>query len=114
MKQFEELSDNQIVDDCMWLLEKFLNKTLPRPVNMQRSHWLTNKHFYGSYSFPSMDTQRNNVVVGKDLAESFYNYNKKPVLLFAGEATDEINSGYVHGAVASGWRVGSEIIDYYY
>lgn len=113
MKQFEEINDIQLIDDCMWLLEKFLNKSLPRPQNMRRSHWLTNKYFLGSYSFPSMDTQEHNVAVGKDLGESIYNTDKKPVLLFAGEATNEKYSGYVHGAVESGWRVGNEIIDYY-
>jgi len=113
MKQFEEVSDDQLIDNCMWLLEKFLGKSLPRPINMQRSHWLTNKNFLGSYSFPTMDTQANNVVPGKHLAETLYSNDKKPVLLFAGEATDENYSGYVHGAVASGWRAAAEILDYY-
>lgn len=81
MKQFEERSGNQLIDDCMWLLEKFLGKSLPRPINMQRSHWfwLINKNFLGSYSFPSMDTQAHKVVLGKDLAESIYSNDKKHI-----------------------------------
>lgn len=113
LKQFEEISDSQLIDDCMWLFEKFLGKTLPRPINMRRSRWLTNKYFLGSYSFASMETQAQNVTVTKDLAEALSNEDGKPILLISGEATDEINFGYVHGAVASGWRAADEILDYY-
>lgn len=113
LKKFEEISDNQLIDDCMWLLEKFLGKTLPRPIGMQRSRWMTSKHFLGSYSYGSMDAQAHNVVLGKDLAESLYDDESKPIVLIAGEATDNVNSGYVHGAVSSGWRAADEILDYY-
>ncbi|KAJ6645491.1 Peroxisomal N(1)-acetyl-spermine/spermidine oxidase [Pseudolycoriella hygida] len=112
IRKFEEISDSQLIDDCMWLLEKFLGRTLPRAINVQRSHWLTNKYFLGSYSFGSMATQENDVALGKDLAETL-SHDGKPVVLLAGEATDESNSGYVHGAVDSGWRAAREILHYY-
>lgn len=113
VKQFESITDEQLIVDCMWLLEKFLGKSLPHPVNMRRSRWLKNKYFCGSYSYASMATQAHNVVMGADLGETLYDDEDKPIVLFAGEATDENNSGYVHGAVNSGWRVAEEIIDYY-
>ncbi|KAJ6636279.1 Peroxisomal N(1)-acetyl-spermine/spermidine oxidase [Pseudolycoriella hygida] len=112
MKHFEEMSDSQLVDDTMWLLEKFLGKSLPRPINMQRNKWKTNKYFLGTYSYMSMASQEHNVVPSVDLAETIYSDNKKPVLVFAGEATDEY-SGYVHGAVGSGFRSANEIINHY-
>ncbi|KAJ6633138.1 Peroxisomal N(1)-acetyl-spermine/spermidine oxidase, partial [Pseudolycoriella hygida] len=105
IRQFEEVSDDQLIDGCMWLLEKFLGKTLPRPINMRRSHWLTNKYFLGSYSYGSMDSQTQNVVWGEDLGEALYDSNHKPTLFISGEATDKLSSGYVHGAVNSGWRI---------
>ncbi len=113
IKQFEEISDKQLIDDCMWLLEKFLGRTLPRPTDMRRNRWMSSKYFLGTYSYESMDSQTHNVEPGKDLGETLYSQDKKPILLVAGEATDEDHSGYVHGAVASGWRAANEILDYY-
>ncbi|KAJ6636278.1 Peroxisomal N(1)-acetyl-spermine/spermidine oxidase [Pseudolycoriella hygida] len=110
MKQFEEISDQQLINDSMWLLEKFLGRTLPRPINMRRSKWMSNKYFLGSYSFTSIDNEFNDF---KDLGEAICNGENKPILLFAGEATEEVNSGYVHGAVSSGWRVAGEIVEHY-
>lgn len=113
IKQFEEISDSQLIDDCMWLLEKFLGRILPRPISMRRSRWMTSKYFLGSYSYGSMDAQVHNVAMGKDLGETLYANASKPIVLIAGEATDYFNSGYVHGAVASGWRAADEILNYY-
>lgn len=111
--QFEETSNKQLIDDCMWLLEKFLGRSLPRPINMRRSHWMANKHFLGSYSFLSVDVEGLNVLPTKVLAEPLYGHDNQPIVLFAGEATDQFSPGYVHGAVASGWRAAKEIVDYY-
>ncbi|KAG4077866.1 hypothetical protein HA402_013800 [Bradysia odoriphaga] len=113
IKQFEEISDEQLIDDCMWLLEKFLGRTLPRPINMRRNRWMTSKYFLGSYSYGSMKAQANNVSLHNDLGETLSSSGNKPVLLVSGEATDEFNSGYVHGAVMSGFRSASDILDYY-
>lgn len=113
VRKFEEISDSQLIDDCMWLLEKFLGKPLPRPIGMRRSHWLTNEYFFGSYSYGSMATQAHNVVMGTDLAETLYDDKGKPILLMAGEATDVKDSGYVHGAVSSGFRAANELVEYY-
>lgn len=113
IKQFEEISDEQLIDDSLWLLQKFLGPTIPRPINMRRNRWLSNKYFYGTYSYASMDTQAHNVTFGKDLAETLYSSSNKPIVLIAGEASEEVNSGYVHGAAASGWRAANEISSYY-
>ncbi|KAJ6646207.1 Peroxisomal N(1)-acetyl-spermine/spermidine oxidase, partial [Pseudolycoriella hygida] len=113
LKKFEEITDEQLIDDSMWLLEKFMGKTLPRPINMRRSQWLTNKYFLGSNSYGSMDTQAYNVTMGLDLAETLFDKSDKPILQIAGEASDEFNSGYVHGAVESGWRAAKIISNYY-
>ncbi|XP_037035290.1 spermine oxidase-like [Bradysia coprophila] len=113
IKQFEEISDEQLIDDCVWLMQTFLGPTIPRPINMRRNRWLSNKYFFGTYSYASMDTETHNVTFGKDLAETLYSSSNKPAVLIAGEATEEVNSGYVHGAVASGWRAANEILDYY-
>lgn len=112
IKEFEEISDNQLIDDCMWLLEKFLGRTLPRPRSMQRNRWQSSKYFLGTYSYLSMETEAHNASI-EDLAETVHSDTSKPVLLFAGEATDNNGQGYVHGAVSSGFRVAEEILAYY-
>lgn len=112
MTAFETLSDERLIDDLMWLIEKFMGKTLPLPSNIKRTQWKTNRNFLGSNSFPSMDSEINEATP-MVLAESIVNAHNKPVVLFAGEATHEKYSSYAHGAVASGWRAGDEVLKFY-
>lgn len=111
MNEFETISDEQIVDDTMWLLEKFLQKKLQRPKSMTRTKWLTSPNFLGSYSYNSVDAWKFNIKA-KDLQETLYNLKKKPEVLFAGEHTDELYSSNAHGAVNSGYRAADELISY--
>jgi len=110
--QFEASSDEKIIEDCMWAFEKFLGKSLPKPKTMIKTQWLTNENFLGTYPYPSMDAERENVGI-KDLAESIKNEQGEPVLLFAGDATDEKYSGNTHAGVRSGFRAADEIISLY-
>lgn len=109
IKQFEMAEDSKLIDDCMWLLEKFMKKSMKRPMNMKRSRWLTNENFLGSYSHPSLTSDTKSI---QNLAEPLFSTDDKLALLFAGEATDETFQGYVHGAMRSGWRAAQELIDY--
>ncbi|XP_070491018.1 spermine oxidase-like [Chironomus tepperi] len=112
MKEFETLSDEQIVDDSLWLLEKFLKMSVPRPKTMRRTKWLTNPNFLGSYSYNSVNAWKFNIT-SKDLAQTLYNQMNKPEILFAGEHTDEMYSSNTHGAVNSGFRAANELITYF-
>lgn len=107
--QFEEISDSKLIDDCMWLLEKFLEKPLPRPIEMKRTQWLTNRNFLGSYSYLSIASEKAEATPN-DLAQSLMNSHNKPIVFFAGEATHETYSSYSHGAILSGWRAADELI----
>jgi monoamine oxidase len=107
--EFEAFNDTKVTDDVMWLLETFLGKKLPKPKSMRRTSWQKSKNFLGSYSFHSMATAANKVSP-RHLAQSIVNPVNKPIILFAGEATDEKFSSYAHGAVASGWRAGNELV----
>lgn len=111
INEFEALNDTQLINDSMWLLEKFLGKSLPRPKSMKRSKWMTSKNFLGSYSYLSMAAETNKVSP-KTLGQSLLNTANKPVILFAGEATDENFSSYSNGAVSSGWKAGNELAAY--
>jgi monoamine oxidase len=111
MINFEKLEDEKVIRDCRWLLEKFLGMRVPRPINMKRTRWLTNSNFYGTYSYLSVDADKNEILP-KHLAQSLLNAADKPVILFAGEATDDEFSSNAHGAVNSGWRAAKELIDF--
>lgn len=112
VKDFEKVSDAALIDDVMWLLEKFLSKPLPRPTNMKRSRWLTSRNFLGSYSYLSMDSERTDSKP-EDLAEPLLNADGQPKILFAGEATDKKHSSFSNGAVASGWRAADELLTFF-
>lgn len=104
---FEQLSDDQLINDIMWCLEKFLNQKLPKPISMVRTYWKSNKHFNGAYSYINVDIEKLNRGPNfmKVLAEPIGN------LHFAGEAIDFKYPGYAHGAVNSGYRAAYEIIN---
>lgn len=107
---FTYLTDERILDDCQWLLERSLGRPLPRASRVIRTNWISENNFLGSYSFLSMDTERARVTV-KDLAAPVAYGDRRPILFFAGEATDDFN-GYSNGAVASGYRAGAEVVYY--
>lgn len=109
MKNFETFSDQKIIDDCMWLLEKFLGKKLPKPSYMNRTKWLTNKYFLGSYSYLTFALEQSKVSPN-ELAKPIKKSNGKSFLHFAGEATDTKFPSYAHGAVLSGYRVATEVV----
>lgn len=110
MWEFETYDDQKIISDCLWLLEKFLKKSLNPPINMARSKWLTNENFLGAYSYPSLKCESNST---QCLGQPILNEQGKPVVLFGGEATSKDFQGYVHGAMQSGRRVAQEVIDFY-
>lgn len=110
LADFEKYHETKVLNDSMWLLEKFLGKSLPRPISIVTTKWLTNKNFLGSYSYPSVDATKNKVSA-KDLAQPLFSATK-PVVLFAGEATSEFFAGDTNGAVRSGWKAAKELVAY--
>lgn len=109
VRNFETISEEKLNQDIMWLMEKFLNKKLPKPCKVIRTKWLTNKNFLGTYSYIGMGLQKHHLCP-KDLGEPLRKNNGKPFIHFAGEATDIECPGYAHGAVNSGWRAVDEIL----
>jgi monoamine oxidase len=111
MKAFEARSDADLINDCMWLLQKFLGKTLPRPTNMKRTRWISNRNFLAAYSYVSVEQERSKTSP-KDLAMTLNTSSGKPSVLFAREATDVKFNSYTHGAIASGYRAATELITF--
>ncbi|XP_026805812.1 spermine oxidase-like isoform X1 [Rhopalosiphum maidis] len=111
-RNMERKSLDEIKIGLMYLLNKFLGDkyTIPFPDLVTRSQWGSNSHFYGSYSFHSMNTDKE----GKancQLAKPLINSNGKNILLFGGEATHSSYFSTVHGAIESGWREADRILE---
>ncbi|XP_062559761.1 spermine oxidase-like [Armigeres subalbatus] len=53
--EMERLSDAQIVNDCVFLLEKFTRKKVPQPVRYYCTRWNSNPFIRGSYSYTSVN-----------------------------------------------------------
>lgn len=109
VKTFEELSDEKLIDDCVWVLEKFLNRKIPKPKAMARTRWETNPHFLGTYSYVSVAMEKLNLKP-LNLAEPIRKVDGTPFIHFAGEATDFKYPGCAHSAVDSGYRAANEIL----
>ncbi|XP_049295110.1 uncharacterized protein LOC125770013 [Anopheles funestus] len=53
--EMEALNDEQIVSDCVFILEKFTKKKVPKPVNYYCTRWNSNRYIRGSYSYTSVN-----------------------------------------------------------
>lgn len=108
----ETLPDDMVIDHIMDIMHTFLGKdyNITKPAAMMRSKWTQNKHFRGTYSYRSVESEKVNASA-EILAEPVMK-NQTPVILFAGEATSEKYST-VHGAIGSGWREATRLIKFY-
>uniref|UniRef100_A0A8D8SUJ6 Spermine oxidase n=1 Tax=Cacopsylla melanoneura TaxID=428564 RepID=A0A8D8SUJ6_9HEMI len=99
-RYMESLTDDQVILDSTKLLRHFLssNYTIPDPIRLVRSSWYSNPHFKGSYSCRSLETEAKNTSAA-ELGAPVVNGEGKPVLLFAGEATNPKHYSTVHGAI---------------
>nr|XP_033331047.1 uncharacterized protein LOC117223048 [Megalopta genalis] len=104
----EERTDEEVLQQITEILNNFFSKTynVSNPIAMTRSKWNQNKHFRGAYSYIYIDG------VCESLGEPIIK-NGKPVVLFAGEASDCDNIATVHGAIGTGWREADRLINLY-
>ncbi|XP_015111728.1 protein anon-37Cs [Diachasma alloeum] len=112
IKEMELLPEELVKNQSLWLLTKFFGKlyNLTEPSDMKRTQWNSNENFLGTYSYPSLDTEKHNATV-LDLAKPVMCRNcSRPAIMFAGEATADIY-GTVNGAIGSGWREAERIIN---
>ncbi|XP_044259616.1 spermine oxidase-like isoform X2 [Tribolium madens] len=112
--EVELLSDDVVIDGCMFLLKKFVGGKydITQPEKILRSKWRNNPHFNGCYSYRCLEAEKKNVT-WEDLASPVANSSSKQVLLFAGEATHPIYYSTVHGAIETGYREADRILNLY-
>ena len=100
-EQFEQLSDQHIIDNIMQELRIMYGKDIPEPTSHVITRWHNDPYALGSYSHLSPGVSIDN-----------YQIMGKPVnnrLFFAGEATSLTDPATVHGAYLSGIRAAIEV-----
>lgn len=119
-EHMESLDDSEVLDACVSVLSKFLNREIPVPVSIVRSYWFTNPYIVGSYSNKQLPYDTSDA-----LLETFYEplvadaplhratKVEWPLVLFAGEATDKDFYSTVHGAMRSGFREADRLINFW-
>ncbi len=99
-RMLEQLSDAEIISDCMSVLRTLYGADIPEPEAWQITRWGSDEHAFGSYSF-----------VGVGATEALRDTLAAPLdgrLFFAGEATSREYPATVHGAYLSGLRAAEE------
>lgn len=108
----ESLTEEQIGQDIVEALKKFLNKKdIPQPRKIIRTRWGNNPYTRGSYSFLKVGAAATDVEV---LAEPLMgSESDKPQVCFAGEATHHCHYSTTHGALLTGLREAKRLLDLY-
>lgn len=111
----EKCDDETVAETCAELLRKFTgNQNIPKPRRILRSSWGSSPYFGGSYSFTRVGSTGTDV---EKLAMSLpYTESTKahPLqVLFAGEATHRKFYSTTHGALLSGQREATLLVEMY-
>lgn len=98
----ETMSDTQIINEIMVHLKSIYGNSIPNPTNILRTKWGQNINTFGAYSYATNGTS------SADFDAMELSINDK--LFFAGEHTEIVYRGTVHGAYLSGIREADKII----
>ncbi|KAK5644481.1 hypothetical protein RI129_005781 [Pyrocoelia pectoralis] len=116
LPEIERSSDETIINGIMYTLQTFLSEIYPNislPDKVIRKNWYTDSHFRGAYSFETVESKKLNKPRGEIISEPLLSKDGKPILLFAGEATNPLHHATVHGAIESGFREADRLIQFY-
>ena len=106
----ESLDIAEVSQTCTDLLRRFLaNPSLQKPKRLVVSAWKHDQWACGSYSFCALETPWDSATL---LLEPLME-GRKPVVLFAGEATHYKWYSTIHGARSSGLREAERILNFY-
>ncbi|KAM7419340.1 hypothetical protein PAMA_016452 [Pampus argenteus] len=111
----ERFDDETVAETCTDLLRRFTgNPDIPKPRRILRSSWGSNPYIRGSYSFTRVGSNGGDF---ERLAMPLPYANSTKALplqvLFAGEATHRIYYSTTHGALLSGQREATRLIEMY-
>ncbi|XP_055297514.1 spermine oxidase-like [Sitodiplosis mosellana] len=112
-QKMELKSDADVKAGAERVLRMFLKQwNIPDAKTMVRSKWYSNPLFRGAGACYTLKAEALGANCQK-LAQSIDDSSGKPVVQFAGEATNTKYYSSVHGAVESGWREADRLINLY-
>lgn len=113
IEEMERTPEDLLRMQVMSLLEAFFGKlyNVTEPKEIKRSTWNSNMNFRGTWSYRTLRSDWTNAS-SEDLGSPVI-IKDKPMVLFAGEATDPKDYSTVQGAVVSGWREADRLISHY-
>ncbi|MDE0892479.1 MAG: NAD(P)/FAD-dependent oxidoreductase, partial [Planctomycetota bacterium] len=100
--QMHSQSDSQLVDRLVAVLGDLSGSAPPLPTGSHVTRWGTDPSFLGSYSYWA---------VGSSPADNVSLSLPEGRVHFAGEATDQLYFGTVHGAMLSGMREAGRLLN---
>ncbi|XP_055305018.1 peroxisomal N(1)-acetyl-spermine/spermidine oxidase-like [Sitodiplosis mosellana] len=109
----EQKSDADVKSGVEKVLRMFVKQwDIPNAKAMIRSKWHSNLHFRGSYSNNTLKSDALDVSAEK-LRDPINESNGRPVIQFAGEATNPNHYASVHRAIETGWHEADRLIQLY-
>ena len=105
----EGLTDSELAEGICLVLEKFLQRSIDRPVRIERSTWCGDKLFLGSYSYNHTGSSN----LDREVLTQPVDGSTPLQLLFAGEATHQKLFSTTHGAYESGMREADRLMVFY-
>ncbi|KAK3743214.1 hypothetical protein RRG08_064067 [Elysia crispata] len=111
----ESLSDEQVMEDMEKMVSIFLpSKDIPKLLKVIRTNWGNGKLTRGSYSYVAVgSTQEDIINLKHPITKTLHDSAKKPVVLFAGEATHPTFYSTTHGALLTGNREAARICKFW-
>ena len=106
--QVEENTDEQVVRECMDVLQRVCsNNNIPPPIDYCVTRWSKDRFARGSFSYcpVGVDGEEELSIMSKPCyAKESTKTQSHPLILFAGEATTPYHPSTIHGAYLSGIR----------
>ena len=113
--KMEKYSDEDVADACLRLIRIFApDKPMPRLLSVSRSRWGSDQYILGAYSYKSItSTDQDSDEIWEPIVVKDSKGSSTPRILFAGEATAKNMYATAHGAIVSGWREASRLLQFY-
>ncbi|EDM06999.1 rCG64359, partial [Rattus norvegicus] len=111
----ERCDDETVAEICTEMLRQFTgNPNIPKPRRILRSAWGSNPYFRGSYSYTQVGSSGADVEkLAKPLPYTESSKTAPMQVLFSGEATHRKYYSTTHGALLSGQREATRLIEMY-
>uniref|UniRef100_A0A336LUS1 CSON005081 protein n=1 Tax=Culicoides sonorensis TaxID=179676 RepID=A0A336LUS1_CULSO len=126
VQEMDKLSDAEIIDDTLALIEQFTGRKPSYPRRYYISRWDKYPFSYGSYSYPSVNCDPLGITpqdLGKPITtnDQITHYemplradeDPKPLILFAGEGVSQYYWSTAHGAYMNGEEQATVLLNYY-